>query len=140
MNSDIVLSSTDGTPAQVPQYTFAQKKGITGQFAFLLPYLKPDFRILDVGRGPGSITYDFAALVPRGTVVGIDQASSVLEQVRELEKERGLQNIEFLRGYVLKPLPFPDASFDVVFTHSSDPARALREMKRLTKPGGMVAN
>ena len=38
----------------------------------LLPYIKPHFRILDVGCGPGSIALDLARLVPEGHVVGVD--------------------------------------------------------------------
>ena len=38
----------------------------------LLPYIKPNHQILDIGCGPGSITIGLAALVPDGEVIGID--------------------------------------------------------------------
>lgn len=50
--------------------------------AYLLPYLKPNFSVLDVGCGPGSITRDFAEIVHDGQVVGIDVSSGVIEQAR----------------------------------------------------------
>src|ERR1700716_4220091 len=40
--------------------------------AYLLPRLRPDARVLDVGCGPGTITADLAGLVPDGAVTGID--------------------------------------------------------------------
>lgn len=50
--------------------------------AYLLPHLKPDFSILDVGSGPGSITRDFAELVPKGRVLGIDMSPGVVDKAR----------------------------------------------------------
>jgi ubiquinone/menaquinone biosynthesis C-methylase UbiE len=46
---------------------------------------------------------------------------------------------------LLTGLPFPDATFDVVFTHQvlihiSDPVAAIREMRRICKPGGLLAS
>jgi len=45
---------------------------------YLLPRLRPDARVLDVGCGPGTITADLAGLVPGGDVTGIDAAEAVL--------------------------------------------------------------
>ena len=54
-----------------------------------------------------------------------------------------MTNVDFLQGDA-HALPFSDATFDIthahqVLTHIGDPVRALREMKRVTKPGGIVA-
>src|ERR1700742_2132037 len=62
---------------------------------FLLPHIRPHHTILDVGCGPGTITADFAALVPQGKVVGGDAVESVLEQAREFASSRGLTNVSF---------------------------------------------
>jgi SAM-dependent methyltransferase len=99
--------------------------------------------ILDIGCGPGTITVDFAALVPEGRVTAIDYVPDVLEQARALATERGLANVEFMVGDV-HSLNFPDATFDVVHAHQllqhvGDPVQAIREMRRVTKPGGIVA-
>ncbi len=109
--------------------------------AYLLPELKPQTRILDVGCGPGTITAGLADRVPGGRVTGIDSAPAVLEQARELARNR--DNLEFAAGDVYA-LGYPDATFDVthahqVLQHLSDPVRALREMRRVTRPGGLIA-
>ncbi|GHF37640.1 MULTISPECIES: class I SAM-dependent methyltransferase [Streptomyces] len=111
--------------------------------AHLLPALRPHHEILDVGCGPGTITADLAALVPQGRVTGLDAAAEVLEKARAVARERGLENVEFTTGDV-HALDFPDGSFDVVHAHQvlqhvPDPVGALREMRRVCRPGGVVA-
>lgn len=99
--------------------------------------------ILDVGCGPGTITADFAALVYQGYVVAFDVTEDVVEHARTHAEQRGLDNITFQVGSVLK-LPFQDGTFDVVHAHQviqhiNDPISALKEMRRVTKDGGIVA-
>jgi SAM-dependent methyltransferase len=110
---------------------------------YLLPRLRPDARVLDVGCGPGTITADLAAGVPDGDVTGIDAAGDVLEVARREAERRGLGNVRFDLGDVYH-LGFGDATFDVVHAHQvlqhlSDPVAALREMRRVCRPGGLVA-
>src|SRR5271170_6662076 len=110
--------------------------------SYLLPHIKPDMRILDVGCGPGTITADFAALVPQGQVIGLEYAPEVLKQAREFIDERELTNVQFAVGDI-HALEYPNDSFDVVHAHQvlqhiPDPVQALKEMKRVTKPGGIV--
>ena len=112
---------------------------------FLVDHLEPYMRILDIGCGPGSISCGLAELVPQGSVVGIDVSPTVLELAKSNAASKDLQNISFQIGNVLEGLPFPDHSFDVVFTHQclvhlSDPVKAIREMKRLCRVGGIVAS
>ena len=109
--------------------------------AYLLPHLKPHMRILDVGCGPGTITAGLAGYVPQGHVTGIDAAPDIVGQARELAA--GQENLDFTTGDVYA-LDYPDDTFCVVHAHQvlqhlSDPVRALREMHRVTKPGGLVA-
>ena len=99
--------------------------------------------ILDVGCGPGTITADLAALVPDGHVVGLDAAPEVLDKARATATERGVHNVQFAVGDIYA-LDFPNSTFDIVHVHQvlqhvGDPVRALREMRRVTKPGGIVA-
>ncbi|KZP34135.1 UbiE family methyltransferase [Athelia psychrophila] len=111
--------------------------------AYLIPHLQPHMSILDVGCGPGTITADLAALVPQGRVTGLEHAPAVLAQARSCAAARQLTNVDFVVGDV-HALAFPDGAFDVVHAHQvlqhvGSPVQALREMRRVTKPGGIVA-
>ncbi|MFB9466726.1 class I SAM-dependent methyltransferase [Streptomyces cinereospinus] len=111
--------------------------------AYLLGSLEPHLRILDVGCGPGTITADLAELVPDGHVTGVDRAPDVLERARATAAGRGLTGVDFAVADV-HALDFPDDTFDVVHAHQvlqhvGDPVQALREMARVTRPGGLVA-
>lgn len=111
--------------------------------AYLLPHIQPCSRILDVGCGPGSITLGFAALVPEGSVVGLDTSEELMKDNETNAREKGLKNVSFVVGDIYH-LPFDDASFDITHTHQvlvhlTDPVRALRELRRVTRPGGIVA-
>lgn len=112
--------------------------------AFLLPHLKPHHTILDIGCGPGTITADLAELVPEGKVTGVDAVEAVLERARaHVAGRSGITNCTFEVADA-NALPYPDASFDVVFCHQvlqhvQDPVGILKEMRRVAKPGGIVA-
>lgn len=115
----------------------------TNSAGYLLDSLLPHHLILDIGCGPGTITIDFAKLVPQGQVVGLDFVEDPLNQARAHAVESGVDNIRFAVGDI-QALDFPDNTFDVVHCHQvlqhvADPIQALREMRRVTKPGGVVA-
>lgn len=109
--------------------------------AYLAPRLVPGTRVLDVGCGPGTITVDIARRVAPGRVIGIDASADVIAQATR--DAAGVDNVEFATGDVYT-LDFPDDSFDVVHAHQvlqhlPDPVGALREMRRVCKPDGVVA-
>ncbi|MEV7522014.1 methyltransferase domain-containing protein [Streptomyces sp. NPDC091371] len=112
--------------------------------AYLIGELRPGMSVLDVGCGPGTITADLAELVaPGGRVTAVDAAGDVVEQARAYAAERGVTGVEFGTADV-HALDFPDDSFDVVHAHQvlqhvGDPVQALREMRRVCRPGGIVA-
>jgi SAM-dependent methyltransferase len=110
--------------------------------AFFLPYLRPGMQVLDVGCGPGSITLGLAGVVGRGAVVGIDVDPAQVEQARALAGARGVTNARFEVADLYR-LPFPDGSFDAAFAHTvvmglREPVRALAELRRVLRPGGIV--
>lgn len=114
---------------------------IANSAEYLRPHLAPTTRLLDVGAGPGSITADFATVVGRVTATEIDADALALSQ--GLIADRGLTNVGFSIEDV-HGLSFADDTFDVVHTHQvlqhvGDPVQALREMRRVTVPGGIVA-
>jgi ubiquinone/menaquinone biosynthesis C-methylase UbiE len=110
--------------------------------AFLLPDLRPGMRVLDVGCGPGSITRGLAERVAPGEVIGIDLSRETLASAQEDATARGLTNLRYEEASVYQ-LPYADASFDAayahqVFQHLKEPAKALREILRVLRPGGLV--
>ncbi|MEU7020111.1 methyltransferase domain-containing protein [Streptomyces sp. NPDC046203] len=141
------------TPRETAVYTHGHHESVLrshrwrtaeNSAAYLLPELRPGQRVLDVGCGPGTISADLAARVaPGGLVVAVDPASDVLDTAKAVVAERGLDNVEFAVADV-HALDFADDSFDVVHAHQvlqhvGDPVRALREMRRVCRPGGVVA-
>jgi ubiquinone/menaquinone biosynthesis C-methylase UbiE len=110
---------------------------------FLLSQLQRGQSVLDVGCGPGTISADLARLVAPGRVMGIDRSHEVIEVARRSAAEADVTNLSFRVGDIYN-LDFPDLSFDIVYAHQvlqhlSDPVRALREMRRVLAPGGVVA-
>lgn len=111
--------------------------------AYLLPHLRPGARLLDIGCGPGTITVDLARRVAPGRVTAVDLSADVLRSARQEAAGAGQENIDFLTADVYA-LDLPDDSFDVVHAHQvlqhlADPVRALRELRRVCRPGGAVA-
>jgi SAM-dependent methyltransferase len=100
-------------------------------------------RLLDVGCGPGTITLDLARVVAPGAVVGVDAAEAPLAAARADADAAGLGNVTFQVADAMS-LPYLDGSFDVVHAHQvlqhvPDPVGMLREMRRVCRPGGLVA-
>ena len=111
--------------------------------AYLIPFLGDGAQVLDVGCGPGTITVGLTAYVGTGHVLGIDAADTVLADARDEARRVGLDNVTFGVGDVNR-LGFTDGSFDVVHAHQvlqhlPDPVAALAEMRRVCRPGGVVA-
>ena len=112
--------------------------------SFFVPYIQPGLRLLDCGCGPGSMTLDFADWLAPGEVVGVDIDDGALARAKATAAERGVKNVSFEKGDIFN-LDFPDASFDAVWTSSimqwiKGPSRALREVFRVLKPGGVYAS
>jgi ubiquinone/menaquinone biosynthesis C-methylase UbiE len=149
--SDQTAASNNAAPAEREMYTFHTnpaaesvfaRRSASAEAAFFLPHLKSGMHLLDCGSGPGSITCDLAEVVAPGEVVGLDIQPEQVARARALASERGVSNARFEVGSVYA-LPFPDASFDAAFAHMvllhlSDPGAALREIRRVLKPGGIV--
>ena len=110
----------------------------------LVPYLKSGLRILDFGCGPGTISVGLARAVDPGEVHGVDMEESQIELARAAAEAGGHKNAKFHVGDVTS-LPFEDNSFDVahchaVLMHVPDTSGALAEVKRVLRPGGIIAS
>jgi ubiquinone/menaquinone biosynthesis C-methylase UbiE len=145
-------STHDGEVSRRDTYTHGHHESVlrshqwrtaANSAAYLLPHLAPGLRLLDVGCGPGTITLDLAQAVAPGSVLGIDVVGEPLDAARANAEARGATTTEFALGDVYD-LDLPDDSVDVVHAHQvlqhlSDPVAALREMRRVCRPGGLVA-
>jgi SAM-dependent methyltransferase len=144
------LSSSTSTK---PTYVLEADKNLSKNFnnrtaescaPYLIPYIKPTHRILDLGCGPGTISADFALLVPQGEVVCMDVYDSTVDQARETFSNRNLSNGSFVVADATRPLPFEDGAFDVVHTHMvlshlPNPLAIMKEIRRVLKPETGIA-
>jgi len=95
-------------------------------------------RVLDVGCGPGALTAELVNRVGAASVSAVEPSASFAAAVRQR-----LPGVE-VRESAAEQLPFPDGTFDaalaqLVIHFMADPVQGLREMHRVTRPGGTVA-
>ncbi|MFC9790685.1 class I SAM-dependent methyltransferase [Rhodococcus sp. NPDC127528] len=95
-------------------------------------------RVCDVGCGPGGLTRELVTRVGAANVAAIDPAPQFVAACRE--RNPGAD----VREGVAERLPWADGEFDatlssLVVGFMSDPDRGVREMARVTRPGGTVA-
>jgi SAM-dependent methyltransferase len=95
-------------------------------------------RALDVGCGPGALTRELVARLGEDAVAAVDPSEPFVAAVRE--RHPGVD----VRQAAAEQLPFADDDFDaalaqLVVHFMPDPVAGLREMARVTRPGGVVA-
>jgi SAM-dependent methyltransferase len=100
--------------------------------------------VLDLGSGAGADVLISARRVgPSGRAIGLDMTDEMLELARANAHEAGIDNIEFVKGYI-EELPLPDGSVDVIISNcvinlSADKQRVIAEAARVLRPGGRFA-
>ncbi|HEX6652106.1 MAG TPA: arsenite methyltransferase [Thermoleophilaceae bacterium] len=100
--------------------------------------------VLDLGSGGGADVLISARRVgPSGKAIGLDMTEEMLELARANAAAAGVENVEFLKGYI-EDIPLPDESVDVVISNcvinlSADKRRVLSETARVLRPGGRFA-
>lgn len=106
--------------------------------------LAPGNRVLDLATGTADLALKIARQQPEVRVVGLDPSQGMLAIGREKVARAGLSHRVDLQLGDAENLPFENASFDGVciafgIRNVPDRARALREMARVTRPGGRIA-
>lgn len=106
--------------------------------------LRPGEVVLDLGSGAGGdVLLSARRVAPGGRAIGLDMTAEMLERARRNAAEAGVENVEFLHGY-LEEVPLPDASVDVIISNcvinlAADKNVVLAEAARVLRPGGRLA-
>jgi ubiquinone/menaquinone biosynthesis C-methylase UbiE len=109
---------------------------------FLLPHLRADMIVLDLGCGQATISMGVAEAVPLGQVMGVDIDRNGLAVARRDAAAMGRGNLA-LAAADSRQLPFRDGVFDAVLCHSmletlTDPASVVTELRRVIRRGGVA--
>ncbi len=105
---------------------------------------QPGHRVLELAAGPGDTGLLAAELIePGGTLISSDVVDEMVEQARARAAELGITNVEF-RTIDAEWIDLPTADIDGVLVRwgymlFADPATALRETRRVLRPGGRLA-
>ena len=110
---------------------------LASQFADLAA-VRQGQRVLDVGCGPGALTAELVSRLGPGGVSAVEPSAPFAAAARQRLPEADI------RQSAAEQLPFPDGTFDaalaqLVVHFMADPVAGLREMGRVTRPGGVVA-
>jgi arsenite methyltransferase len=137
--ADLYASAdTSGAPAQA----------VTASLGCGVPTAVADLHegetVLDLGSGAGADVLISARRVgPTGRAIGLDMTDEMLALARANAAEAGVQNAEFVKGYI-EEIPLPDDTIDVVISNcvinlAADKTRVLGEVARVLRPGGRFA-
>ncbi len=100
--------------------------------------------VLDLGSGAGAdVLISARRVAPTGRAIGLDMTDEMLELARANAAEAGVENVEFIKGY-LEDVPLEDSSVDVVISNcvinlSGDKPKTIAEAARVLRPGGRFA-
>jgi ubiquinone/menaquinone biosynthesis C-methylase UbiE len=100
--------------------------------------------VLDLGSGAGAdLLISARRVAPTGRAIGLDMTEEMLELARRNAAEAGVDNVEFVEGYI-EEIPLDDDTVDVVISNcvinlSADKRKVLREAARVLRPGGRLA-
>jgi arsenite methyltransferase len=98
--------------------------------------------VLDLGSG-ADVLVSARRVGPTGRAIGLDMTDEMLELARANAAEAGVENVEFVKGYI-EDIPLEDESVDVVISNcvinlSADKRKVVAEAARVLRPGGRFA-
>jgi SAM-dependent methyltransferase len=100
-------------------------------------------RILDLGCGPGDVSFLAAEMVgPSGSVLGVDQAPEAIALARDRAREKSIKNVDFELKSIetfSSPVRFDAVIGRYILIHQADPATFIRHVMRFIGPNGVVA-
>jgi arsenite methyltransferase len=105
--------------------------------------LEPGETVLDLGSGGGiDVLLSARRVGPQGMAYGLDMTDEMLELASRNKAAAGLDNVEFLKGFI-EEIPLPDGAVDVVISNcvinlSADKSAVFAEMHRVLRPGGRI--
>ncbi len=113
------------------------------EHALRLAGLRSGMRVLDIGSGPGDVSFIAARLVgPTGTVLGVDAAPAMVELARARAAEQDLSAVHFTQAAIdaiTLDEPVDAVIGRLILMHLPDPAATLRHLSSYVRPGGVVA-
>ncbi|MCA9319793.1 MAG: methyltransferase domain-containing protein [Planctomycetes bacterium] len=139
-SSALYLGYPPGVLATIPAAAVDRFVGVGNPFLVHEP--KRGDRVLDLGCGSGLDVFVAATLVgSQGSAVGVDLTTEMLARPGQCSTGHG--SIQFLVADIER-LPFADAAFDLILSNGvlnlvPDKDRAFREMRRVLRPGGILA-
>lgn len=125
----------------VPETAIESFAGTGNPFA--LGPIREGERVLDIGCGAGIDSLVAAGMVgPEGRVVGVDMTPAMVDKARDAAEEGGFENVDFREAYA-EALPLEDGWADLVISNGvfnlfPDKPAALREIRRVLRPGGRL--
>ncbi len=139
----MATNHTDGVDADYLQRAAEMLKAVK-QRTYTLMHCEKGCRVLDAGCGPGLDTVALAHIVgPAGKVMGVDFDAELLAEADARAQAAGVSRWTTHHHGDVTALPFEPDRFDAarcerVLQHLPDPAKALSELIRVTKPGGWI--
>jgi len=122
----------------------SKRTTLDAEWTISLLNIQPKSRILEIGFGGGISTQLASKLASQGFVAGIDHSTTMVQAARKRNVDAiKARHMELNQGDAAS-VPFPDESFDIVFSlHSiyfwNNPIECLKGFRRVLKPGGLLA-